>query len=242
MGRPDRALHAEMARNMAWDEHDQATRQSVTPVQRDLAFRLLYDLNGLVCRMLYHVGQADPSPIPKNGAALLVCDHTSYSDAMALLATTGRPVVFVVTREVYELRSLRWVLHAANCIPVRRGTIDVVAGRRMLKTLHSGEVLGIFPEGGIDERRMGRGYPGVGYLALKTGVPVIPASVMWKKPRPSTLWWSLLMPGHATVRYGTPISFGTNPHPDHEAIRVATDAIMTAIQQAHSAVGSDGRL
>lgn len=46
-GRPDRALHAKMARNMAWDEHDQATRQSVTPVQRDLAFRLLYDLNGL---------------------------------------------------------------------------------------------------------------------------------------------------------------------------------------------------
>jgi len=140
-------------------EHDQATRQSVTPVQRDLAFRLLYHLNGLVCRMLYHVGQADPSPIPRNGAALLVCDHTSYSDAMALLATTGRRVVFVVTREVYEVRSLQWVLQAANCIPVRRDTVDVVAARRMLKTLHSGEVLGIFPEGGIDERRMGRGYP-----------------------------------------------------------------------------------
>ena len=53
---------------------------------------------------------------------------------------------------------------------------------------------------------------------------------------------SLLMPGHATVRYGTPISFGTNPHPDHEAIRVSTDAIMTAIQQAHGAVGSEDRL
>ena len=72
-----------------------------------------------------------------------VCDHTSYSDAMALLATTGRPVVFVVTREVYERRSLRWVLQAENCIPVRRDTVDIVATRRMLKTLPSGEVLGI---------------------------------------------------------------------------------------------------
>jgi 1-acyl-sn-glycerol-3-phosphate acyltransferase len=209
-------------------------------VPQDLAFRLLYEVNGLVCRMLYHVGQAAPSPIPKKGAALLVCDHTSYSDALALLATTGRPVVFVVTREVYELCSVRWVLRAVQCIPVRRGTIDVVAGRRMLRTLHSGEVLGIFPEGGIDERRMQTGYPGVGYLALKTGVPVIPASVTWQKPRPSTLWRSLLMPGHATVRYGAPIRFGINPHPDHEAIRVATDAIMAAIQQAHGAMGSGG--
>ena len=141
----------------------------ITPVPQNLAFRLLCDLNGLVCRMLYHVGHAGPSPIPSNGAALLVCDHTSYSDAMALLATTGRPVIFVVTREVYELPSVRWVLQAAHCIPVRRGAVDVVAGRRMLRTLYSGEVLGIFPEGGIDECRMKSGYPGVGYLALKTG-------------------------------------------------------------------------
>jgi len=192
--------------------------------------------------MLYHVGQEGPSPIPSNGAALLVCDHTSYSDAMALLATTGRPVIFVVTREVYELPSVRWVLQAAHCIPVRRGAVDVVAGRRMLRTLYSGEVLGIFPEGGIDECRMKSGYPGVGYLALKTGAPVIPASVTWQKPRPSTLWRSLLMPGHATVHYGIPIRFGTNPHPNDEAIRVATDAIIAAIQQAHGAMTSEGRL
>lgn len=111
---------------------------------------------------------------------------------------------------------------SAHCIPVGRDAVDVVAGRRMLRTLYSGEVLGIFPEGGIDECRMKSGYPGVGYLALKTGAPVIPASVTWQKPRPSTLWRSLLMPGHVTVHYGTPINFGTNPHPNDEAIRVAT--------------------
>jgi hypothetical protein len=61
-----------------------------TAVPQNQAFRMLYEVNGVVSRMLYHVGQAAPSPIPTKGA-LLVCDHTSYSDALALLATTNMP-------------------------------------------------------------------------------------------------------------------------------------------------------
>jgi len=122
------------------------------------------------------------------------------------------------------------VLRAAHCIPVRRGAIDVAATRQMFRTLHAGDVLGIFPEGGIDERRMESGYPGIGYLALKTGVPVIPASILWQKPRPPTLLRSLTTPGHAIVRYGLPLTFEINPDPRREDILAATDRIMAAIQ------------
>jgi 1-acyl-sn-glycerol-3-phosphate acyltransferase len=150
---------------------------------------------------------------------------------MALLATAGRPITFVVTREVYDLPSLRWALRAGHCIPVHRGTSDVAAARAMLKALESGEALGLFPEGGIDERRKRSGHPGVGYLALKTGVTIVPASIVWSRPRPPTLFRSLLTPGRAVVHFGAPLTFHINPDPSHEEIQAATATIMAAIQQ-----------
>lgn len=198
--------------------------------ERSIVFQGLYWLNRVVCRIMYRVTPPTPPALPPSGPALLACDHTSYSDALALLATAGRPIRFVVARDVYDLPHLRWVFRAAQCIPVRRGTSDVVSLRAMLNTLRQGEVLGLFPEGGIDDYRSEGGHPGVGYLALKTGVPVIPASILWKPMRPPTLLRSLLTPGQAVVRYGTPLTFRADPNPSHENIRAATAAVMAAIR------------
>ena len=75
----------------------------------------------------------------------------------------------------------------------------------MLRVLKQGAVVGIFPEGGIDEYREESGYRGVGYLALKTGVPVVPVSIFWNHAPPLNLFGTILTPGKALVRYGTPI-------------------------------------
>jgi 1-acyl-sn-glycerol-3-phosphate acyltransferase len=213
-------------------ENKTSNQDVIEPVPWGWVFNVLYSLNRLVCRLFYHIVPSTPSPLPRPGSALLVCNHSSYSDAMVVLATAGRPVVFVVTRDVYDLPHVRWVLHAARCIPVRRGAIDIGAARQMFRTLEAGEVLGIFPQGGIDESRLESGYPGVGYLALKTGVLVIPMSITWQEPRPQTLLRSVFTPGHAIVRYGAPFTFERNPDPSHEEIRDATDRIMAAIDDS----------
>ena len=202
----------------------------IRPREWSLVFQGLYRLNRVVCRIMYRVTPPTPPALPPSGPALLACDHTSYSDAMVLLATAGRPIRFVVARDVYDLLHLRWLFRAARCIPVRRGTSDVASLRAMLSTLRQGEVLGLFPEGGIDDYRSEGGHPGVGYLALKTGVPVIPASILWKPTRPPTLIQSLLTPGRAFVRYGAPLTFRADPNPSHEAIQAATSAVMAAIR------------
>ena len=146
---------------------------------RGTTYRLLDRLNRLLCRFLYQVTPLSPSPLPQSGPVLLVSDHSSYSDPMVLAATANRPIIFLTAREVYHRRDLRWLCEIAHYIPINRGTHDLGAVRAMLRALRQGEVIGIFPEGGIDEHRKESGHLGIGYLALKTGAPVVPVSIAW---------------------------------------------------------------
>jgi 1-acyl-sn-glycerol-3-phosphate acyltransferase len=197
---------------------------------RGTTYHLLDGLNRLICRVLYHVTPQSPSPLPQNGPVLLVSDHSSYSDPMLLAATANRPIIFLTAREVYQRRDLRWLCKIAHYIPINRGTPDVGAVRAMLRALRQGEVVGIFPEGGIDQHREESGHLGIGYLALKTGAPVIPASIAWAQARPLHLGRSLITPGRAVVRYGPLIVSQLDPDPTRAKIQAMTATIMRAIQ------------
>ena len=197
---------------------------------RGTTYRILDRLNRLICRVLYQVTPQSPSPLPQNGPVLLVSDHSSYSDPMLLAATANRPIIFLTAREVYQRRDLRWLCKIAHYIPINRGTPDVGAVRAMLRALRQGEVVGIFPEGGIDQHREESGHLGIGYLALKTGAPVIPASIAWAQARPLHLGRSLITPGRAVVRYGQLIVSQLDPDPTRERIHAVTATIMRAIQ------------
>lgn len=197
---------------------------------RGTCYGLLNRLNLVFCRVMYAVTPVSPAPLPETGPVLLVSDHTSFSDPMVLAATANRPIMFLTAREVYTRRSLRWLCRTLLCIPVNRGSSDVGAVRALLRALGQGEVVGIFPEGGIDEHRVEKGHLGVGYLALKTGAAVVPAMIAWNHVRPLNLLRSLLTPGRAIVRYGTPIVSECHPNPDRETIDAVTADIMRAIR------------
>jgi 1-acyl-sn-glycerol-3-phosphate acyltransferase len=150
---------------------------------------------------------------------------------MVLEATAGRPIIFLTAREVYESPSIKWLCKSGFYIPVNRGTHDVGAVRAMLRALRRGEVVALFPEGGIDEHREDDGHLGIGYLALKTGAPVVPASIAWDSPRPPTLGQSLVTPGKAIVRYGEPIVLPSGTPSDRNNISLVTDRIMRSIRE-----------
>jgi 1-acyl-sn-glycerol-3-phosphate acyltransferase len=82
---------------------------------------------------------------------------------MVLLATAGRPIRFLMAKEIYFRIHIRWVFEAFRCIPVQRGRRDITAIRTMLEGLAAQEVIGLFPEGGLDRHRLDEGHPGIGY-------------------------------------------------------------------------------
>lgn len=189
---------------------------------------LLWVVNRAICRFCYAIRPLTPPPLPTTGAVILVANHTSFSDPLVLAATAGRPIRFLMAREIYEHRPLGWIFRASGCIAVRRGQPDVRAVREMLRALGQGEALGIFPEGGIDEHREEGGYAGFGYLALKTGAFIVPAAIRWDHARPNRLL-GILEPGRADVRYGHPIAVHADAHPTQAQVHHLTRTVMRAI-------------
>ncbi len=161
---------------------------------------------------------------------LVVADHTSFSDPLVLLATAGRPIRFLMAREFYQRPHLRWVFQAFDCIPVTRGSNDVAAVRTMLRALGQGEVVGLFPEGGIDNHREERGHLGIGYLVLKTGARVVPVSIVWDRARPVSIVGTLVVPGKAVVHYGAPMVLQPELHPSRGRLGEVTAEVMRAIR------------
>ncbi len=194
-------------------------------------FKFLANLNGLVCRIMYRVDRKKEDPLPVEGPVLLVSNHSSYSDPLVLMASVHRPIHFLMAREIFELPHLQWAFHAMGCIPVSRNRVEIGAIRAVLRLLENGEVVGLFPEGGIEAYREESGYVGMAYLALKTGTSVVPVSILWDGPRPKRIIQSLLVKGRAQVRFGLPIPIVKNSHPTRQELEQMTTTIMNTIQE-----------
>lgn len=180
---------------------------------------------------MYGIKPPQESPLPPGGPALIVCDHTSMGDPLVLLATAGRPIRFLMAQEIYAKSHVRWVFQEFRCIPVQRGRRDIRAIRAMLESLAAQEVLGIFPEGGLDRNRLHEGHPGIGYLAIKSGAPVIPASIVWDGPYSVTsMLKTLLVPSKARIRYGKSLQFQQEVRPSKESLQSCTKEIMKQIE------------
>jgi 1-acyl-sn-glycerol-3-phosphate acyltransferase len=180
---------------------------------------------------MYRVKPFEESPLPSEGPALIVCDHTSLGDPLVLLATAGRPVRFLMAEEIYSQRHIRWAFQALRCIPVQRGKRDIRAIRTMLDGLAAQEVIGLFPEGGLDRHRLDEGHPGIGYLAIKSGAPVIPASIVWEGPHSVTsMMKTFFVPSKTTIRYGQPLQFPQEIKPSKDSMQLCTKEIMKQIE------------
>ena len=196
-----------------------------------MILKLLIAANRLYCRVMFRVGSPTTTPLPMSGPVLLVSDHSSLTDPLVLFATAGRPIRFLMAREFYDLPVLRWIFKVAGCIPIRRGRFEVAPVRAILHALAQEAVVGIFPEGGIDKHRKEAGYEGIGFVALKSGTPVVPVSIAWDHPRPSNLFRAMLTPARATVRYGAPFVPGVPAGRTRDHARAATDRILQAVRE-----------
>ena len=101
----------------------------------------------------------------------------------------------------------------------------------MLDGLAAQEVIGLFPEGGLDRHRLDEGHSGIGYLAIKSGAPVIPASIVWEGLHSVTsMVKTLFVPSRATIRYGEPIKFPQELRPSKDSMQQCTKEIMKQIE------------
>ena len=127
----------------------------------------------IFCRY-YHGFIYQPIPVSNNGPTLIACNHLSGLDPFLIVAACQHPIRFMMAKEEYERFGLQWLFRAAGCIPVERSGRVETAFRSSLTALQNGEVVALFPEGGINRtgRPLRKLKAGIIKLANMAKVPI----------------------------------------------------------------------
>jgi 1-acyl-sn-glycerol-3-phosphate acyltransferase len=153
-------------------------------------------------RLLARIDVTGAENVPSTGGAILASNHLSVLDSFYLPLVLARPVIFAAKSEYFTgtrpfERIAGVYLRATKHLSVDR--TEARAGQAMLEAalrrLKDGALFGIYPEGTRSpDGRLYRGRTGVGWLALHSGVPVIPVAMIGTD--------RLLPPGHRVPRPG----------------------------------------
>ena len=139
--------------------------------------------------------------IPVTGAAILVCNHVSFVDAVLLMAASPRPIRFVMDHRIFKVPVLGALFRLAKAIPIAPRAEDAVAYEAAFEAaaqvLREGDLLAIFPEGGITKNgELQQFKGGIMKILDRQPVPVIPMAL-------TNLWgsfFSRIEQGGAMVR------------------------------------------
>jgi len=159
------------------------------------------------------------------GAYLLAANHAAVYDAPLIIAATPRVIYWLSVVEIFRHPLSRWFLNAFGALPLDREKVDTMTMRKVVRLLDAGQVVGIFPEGGLrnDEDtvlRSGRIDSGVCKLAQLAKVPVLPCVVLGGE---KFYRWTNWLPG-ARTRWA--VAFGEPILPRSEPDRVTAQAAM----------------
>ena len=141
---------------------------------RKIIVFLVYIFNVIVFRVKC-VGQEN---IQNKGEYIICANHTSNWDAPILVSNLKRKVYVMAKAELFKNKFIKWFGDKCCVFPVKRGMRDIESIKYSLKLLKDGEILVIFPEGtrkGLEKN--GKAQNGVAYMAIRTGVPVIPVGI-----------------------------------------------------------------
>ena len=107
----------------------------------------------VLSRFTYRFKVSGDDQIPAQGAAVLACNHVSFADPVLIMAASSRPVYFLMDHRIFNSKALGWLFRLGKAIPVAPRAEDPAAYEAAFesaaKVLRDGDLLCIFPEGGI---------------------------------------------------------------------------------------------
>jgi len=177
---------------------------------------LLRLLLWIAAHTLYRLDLKGQEHIPARGGALLTPNHTSWVDAVLLIAATDRPIRFLMFKGVYDNPAIKPFAKMLKIIPIAsdQGPREMIHSlREASEALRNGEVVCIFPEGEIT--RIGQMLPfrrGFERIVKGIDVPIIPVNIdgIWGSIFSFSgghfLWkWPRAIPYPVRITFGKPL-------------------------------------
>ncbi|MFI5273314.1 MAG: lysophospholipid acyltransferase family protein [Ktedonobacterales bacterium] len=167
--------------------------------------------------------------VPPTGPVLLAMNHIHWMDIPLASLRVPRRTHYMAKIELFGKPVLGGFIRELGAFPVRRGEGDREAIRTAERLLARNGVVVIFPEGHrSDNGALIQAHPGAAYLALRTGVPVVPVAISGTRQVFKGLHYGPWRP-EVIIRYGHPVTFGSGGRVAKENVARATDDIMYRI-------------
>lgn len=167
--------------------------------------------------------------IPRDGPIIIAANHQSNADPPVLVYAITRPIFFMAKRGLFAGAIASYLLRVLHVYPVDRDGADVDALRWAQDTLRHRRALLIFPEGTRNPHALGRGTEGLAYIALKSGVPILPVGIIGTEQVPGMLRIAFHFK-RLKVAIGEPFMLPpVEGRLDRSSLRAMTDQVMWRI-------------
>ena len=136
----------------------------------------------LLIHSVYRLEKEGIDHIPDEGAAIIVCNHVSFVDALIILAASPRPIRFVMDHSIFKIPVLSFIFRTGKAIPIASAKDNPQllerAYEEIAAALEQGELVAIFPEGRLtDSGELLPFRSGIQKIIDRTPVPVVPMAL-----------------------------------------------------------------
>ena len=189
--------------------------------------------------LLYRERAIGTPNVPANGGFILAPNHFSQMDHFFAGVYIRRKIQFMAKSQLFGNAILDYIFRHGGVFPVRRGHHDEEAFETAYTVLGRGGCVGMYCEGGRSRSgRLGEPRPGVGRLALESGVPVVPVAIHGSL---GVRRWKRLQFPKVTVQYGEPIRFEREADPSRERQLEVAGEIFGRVKVMYEVLEAEGR-
>jgi len=143
--------------------------------------------------------------IPRRGGVIIAANHRSFLDPPVLGIACSRRLRYMARESLFSSPLFAAMIRLLGAVPIPEGGSPVASLRQGLRLLRSGQPVAIFPEGTrVRGPEIGRGRPGIGFLAVRSGCPVVPALIVGSdRALPRSAF--MVRAARVRVRFGPPV-------------------------------------
>jgi 1-acyl-sn-glycerol-3-phosphate acyltransferase len=203
----------------------------------------VYDLARVVltppCLLMYRLRAIGIENVPRTGPVILAPNHFSQWDHFFAGVYLRRKVRFMAKSQLFSNPVIEFIFRHGGAFPIRRGYRDEEAFKTAFTILERGGCMLMYPEGGrsrsggISEPR-----PGVGRIALQSGVPVVPVAIHGSL---GVRRWRKLSFPKITVQYGQPLAYEVVPDPTRDQQIEVAKELFAHVRTMYDALDAKGR-
>jgi 1-acyl-sn-glycerol-3-phosphate acyltransferase len=189
--------------------------------------------------LIVHRARAiDTGNIPAAGPAIVAPNHFSFLDHFFIAVYLRRKVNFMAKSQLFK-RPMQFIYTHGGVFPVRRGYHDEEAFKTAHAILDRGDIVLMYPEGGRSRSgELGEPKRGLGRLALESGAPVVPATIVGTQHARN---WKRLSFPKVTVLYGEPVRFEKIENPTPEQQQAAAELVFERVKALYDGLREGGR-